>query len=147
MGIDKKLGISKEHRELASKYARRYGLTEHKVILNRVKGNRVLYVLGTDVNGITYKIRFDKVKRMKSPKGIQVVNRLHYLIHQGNEVHGEGTYDYGLIKEEEITFHNKLPILCSTHGLFYKRKAAHITDGEGCPKCARQRLITNRKYF
>ena len=139
MGVDKKLGISKEQRELAKRYASRYGLHDHEVVLSRRSGNRIVYLIGTDENGIKYRIRFDKVKRMKPPKGIQVVNRKDYLIYQSNLVHGEGTYDFSLVNEEYITFHNKLPIICKTHGVFYKRKSAHITDGMGCPKCSMNR--------
>jgi len=147
MGVDKKLGISKEQRDIAERYCSRYGLHDYEVILSRKSGNRVIYVIGIDENGIKYKIRFDKVKRMKSPKGIQVVNRKDYLIHQSNQIHGEGTYDFSLVEEEDITFSNKLQIICKTHGVFLKRKSAHITDGMGCPKCSANRLRNNRKYF
>jgi len=148
MGVLKKLGISKEQREIAERYARRYSLLDHKVILGRKNGKRIIYLLGTDNNGITYRIRFDKVKRMKSPKGVQVVNRKDYLIYQSSVVHGKKAYDYSLIKsDDEITFKCKIPIICKIHGVFYKRKSAHITDGEGCPKCSRRRLGNNRKYF
>lgn len=147
MGVDKKLGITKQQRELAEKYCKRFGLPEHQVILSRATGKRVVYLMCTDKNGIKYRIRFDRVNRMKSPKGIQVVNRKDYLVYQGNLTHGKDTYDYSLIKEDEITFENKLPIVCKTHGIFYKRKSAHITDGEGCPKCSANRLSNNRQYF
>lgn len=147
MGVQKKLGISKEQRDLAERYCSRFNLHDYSVVLSRASGKRVIYVIGIDYDDIKYKIRFDKVKRMKSPKGVQVVNKKDYLIVQGDSIHGKGTYDYSLIKDEDIKFHVKLPIICSTHGVFHKRKSAHITDGEGCPKCSLNRLNNNRKYF
>jgi hypothetical protein len=147
MGANKKIGISKEQRQVAHKYAGRFYLYDYHLELSRASGKRIIYLIGTDENNITYRIRFDKVKKMKSPKGIQVVNKLDYLIYQGNKIHGKGRYDYSLIKDEDITFSNKISIICETHGVFKKRKSAHITDGEGCPKCSRNRFNNNRKYL
>jgi len=122
MGIQKKLGISKEQRDIARRYCKRYNLHDYKVVLGRSYGKRLLYVIGVDGFGIEYRIRFDKVKRMRSPKGVQVVNKKDYLIHQSSLVHGINTYDYSLIEDKDITFKDKLPIICNTHGVFYKRK-------------------------
>jgi len=147
MGVQKKIGIEVEHRRIAQKYANRFQLEDHKVIVGTAAGKRFMYFIGTDCNGITYKIRFDKINKMRSPKGIQVVNRLDYLIYQSGVVHGVGTYDFSLVKESDITFHNKLQIICKTHGVFLKRKSSHITDEEGCPQCSYNRIINNRKYL
>lgn len=146
MGASKKIGISREQREIAYKYASRFSLLDYRLELSRASGKRIIYLIGTDEDDITYRIRFDKVMKMKSPKGIQVVNKLDYLIYQGEKIHGKRRYDYSLIKDEDITFSNKLSIICPTHGVFKKRKAAHITDGEGCPKCSKNRFSNNRKY-
>lgn len=145
MGADKKIGISKEQRRLASRYAKRFLLHDYKLVLSRSSGKRVIYLIGIDENDITYRIRFDKVKRMRKPKGVQVVNKKDYLVFQATRIYGD-TYDYSLIKEEDITFSNKLEIVCEEHGSFFKRKSAHITDREGCPKCSMVRYNINRKY-
>ena len=147
MGANKKIGINKEHRDIANRYSRRMRLYDYDLVLSRASGKRVIYFIGTDVHGITYRIRFDKVRLMRQPKGIQVLNKKDYLIHQSNEVHGLNAYDYSLVSDNDITFKNKISIICSTHGVFKKRKSAHITDSEGCPKCSKNRFNNNRKYF
>jgi rubrerythrin len=86
-----------------------------------------------------------KLRQMRSPKGTQVVNKHHYLVVQAEKVHGS-KYDYSLIKEEDITFANKLKIVCPVHGVFHKRKSAHVTDREGCPHCSANRLRQLRKF-
>ena len=147
MGDNKKLGIQKEDRILADRYAKRFGLTDHSLVLSRDKNDsRKLYFFGFDEFGLEYRIAFNKVKRMRSPKGIQIVNKLDYLIHQSNLTHGKDVYDFSLVKEEDIAFHNKLSIICKTHGVFKKRKSAHITDAEGCPQCAMDRFKNVKKY-
>lgn len=147
MGVEKKIGISKEERLIAVKYASRFRLHDYKLVIGRSTGHRILYLEGTSEDDLEYRIRFDKVKKMSSPKGIQITNKLFYLKYQCDKVHGLDKYDLSGIKEEEITFSAKLPIKCHIHGLFYKRKAALITDSEGCPKCSKNRFNNNRKYY
>lgn len=146
MGIDKKIGIEKEARVLADKYATRFCLTDHFLSISRKSGNRVMYFTGTDSDGITYRVRFVWLKKMRRPIGFQVVNRHFYLVHQAEIVHGIDKYDYSLIKESDITFANKLDIICKVHGVFKKRKSAHVTDREGCPKCSANKMRELRKF-
>tara|TARA_R110000772_G_scaffold31949_2_gene78544 strand:- start:2531 stop:2971 length:441 start_codon:yes stop_codon:yes gene_type:complete len=146
MGTDKKIGIEVRDRRLANKYASRFGLVDCTLRVSRVNGKRATFFTGTDSDGVTYKLKISKLKQMRSPKGTQVVNRHHYLVVQADEVHGKGRYDYSLIREEDITFVNKLKIICPTHGVFRKRKSAHVTDKEGCPYCSANRLRQLRKF-
>lgn len=146
MGADKKIGISKEYRSTAKRYCNRYSLYDYSLELSRSSGRRVIYLIAEDEDGVIYRIRFDKVMKMRRPRGVQVINKLHYFLIQANKVHGDGTYDYSMIKEEDITFSNKLDIICETHGVFKKRKSAHVTDMGGCPKCAKKRFNSRRKY-
>lgn len=146
MGTDKKIGIEVEDRRLANRYAVRFGLVDCVLKISRNNGLRATHFTGTDVNGVTYRMKMSKLKQMKSPKGTQVVNRHHYLVTQADKVHGEGRYDYSLIREKDITFSNKLNILCYIHGVFKKRKSAHVTDREGCPHCSANRLRELRKF-
>ena len=146
MGTDKKIGVSAIDRLVASKYASRFGLVDCVLKISRVNGKRAVYFTGTDYDGVIYRLKMSKLKQMRSPKGTQVVNRHHYLVVQADEVHGKGKYDYSLIREEDITFANKLKIICSTHGVFHKRKSAHVTDKEGCPHCSASRLRQLRKF-
>lgn len=144
MGVEKKIGISKEERLVALKYANRYRLTDHKVTVRRMSGRRVLFFHGTDEDGLEYEIRFTRIQKMRPPKGWQVVNKLHYLKVQAEKVHGD-IYDLSLVKE--VKWREKFPIICPTHGVFYKHKSAFISQGEGCPKCAKNRYKNNRKYY
>lgn len=44
------------------------------------------------------------------------------------------TYDYSLITSYEGSDRDKLPILCSKHGIFHQRADNH-SQGKGCPSC------------
>lgn len=146
MGAEKKIGISREIRERARRYANRFRFTSYNLVLSRSSGRRVIYFIGTDENDIIYRIRYDKVNKMRKPSGVQVLNKLSYLKHQASEIYGEDFYDYSLIKDSDITFNNKLSIICEEHGVFKKRKSAHITDRGGCPKCSANKLKHKRKF-
>lgn len=146
MGTDKKIGIEAEDRRLADRYASRFGLVDCTLKISRSNGLRAIHFTGTNSDGITYRLKMSKLKQMRSPKGTQVVNRHDYLVVQADKIHGIGKYDYSLIREEDITFANKLKIVCSIHGVFHKRKSAHVTDGEGCPHCSASRLRQLRKF-
>jgi|TARA_R110000787_G_scaffold218911_1_gene327609 hypothetical protein len=145
MGADKKIGIEAEDRRIAQRYATRFGLVDFSLKVSRTNGLRAIYFTGTDYDGVIYRLKMSKLKQMRSPKGTQVVNRYHYLVVQSEKVHGV-KYDYSLIKEEDITFSNKLKIICPVHGVFHKRKSAHVTDREGCPQCSANRLRQLRKF-
>jgi hypothetical protein len=147
MGANQKIGISKEYRDLANRYSKRMGLYDYNLVLSRPSKRRTVYFIGTDINNITYRIRFDKIRLMRPPNGNQVVNIRDYLVHQSNLTHGEGTYDLSLVKESDITFTNKIEIICKTHGVFKKTKSAFITARQGCPTCSKNRFNNNRKYF
>jgi hypothetical protein len=146
MGTDKKIGIEVEDRRIADRYASRFGLVDCSLKVSRSNGLRAIYFIGSDSDGVTYRLKMSKLKQMRSPKGTQVVNKHHYLVVQADKVHGFGKYDYSLIKEHDIKFGNKLKIVCSVHGVFYKRKSAHVTDREGCPRCSANRLRQLRKF-
>ena len=146
MGTDKKIGIEAEDRRIADRYATRFGLVDYSLKISRNNGLRAIHFTGSDSDGVIYRLKMSKLKQMRSPKGTQVINRHHYLVVQAEKVHGFGKYDYSLIKEEDITFSNKLKIVCPVHGVFYKRKSAHVTDREGCPSCSANRLRQLRKF-
>lgn len=56
---------------------------------------------------------------------------LESYIERANRVH-DSQYDYSLIR----TYHrdDKIPIICRTHGVFYRNNRAHL-QGAGCPLC------------
>lgn len=145
MGTDKKIGIEAEDRRIANRYAARFGLVDYSLKISRNNGLRAIHFTGSDSDGVTYRLKLSKLRQMRSPKGTQVVNKHHYLVVQAEKVHGS-KYDYSLIKEEDITFANKLKIVCPVHGVFHKRKSAHVTDREGCPHCSANRLRQLRKF-
>lgn len=49
------------------------------------------------------------------------------------DIHGD-KYDYSLI-EENVANHDKVEIICPTHGIFKQKLSNHITSKHGCPKC------------
>ena len=49
------------------------------------------------------------------------------------KVHGETTYDYSMV--EYLSAHQKVVIICPTHGTFKQKPNQHL-NGNGCPVCA-----------
>ena len=49
------------------------------------------------------------------------------------KVHGETTYDYSMV--EYLSAHQKVVIVCPTHGTFKQKPNQHL-NGNGCPVCA-----------
>lgn len=146
--MGKKLGISKEQRLLSDKYAKRFNLFNHKLVVARRGTRRTLYLLGHDEDDVEYRIRFDKVRAMRRIKGQnQVINKAHYFKVQARQVHGEEKYDYSMINESNISSREKMPIICDQHGIFYKDKRHHITDRAGCPVCAKERENKKRRFY
>ena len=144
---DKAIGIPPALRSLADRYARRYSLTDYKVIVQRVKGKRVFYVLAWDQNDVQYRIRMDKVRAMRRPNIRQVMNKMWYVKQSIEEVHGEDRYDLSLIEEKHLKCNVKMPIICHEHGVFHKQRRNLVDDRQGCPKCSRRRYNINRKYY
>lgn len=60
------------------------------------------------------------------------------------KIHGE-TYDYSLMKEPENN-KEKIPIICSIHGVFYQKISSHA-NGQGCPGCFRSEKKTTKKFI
>ena len=60
-------------------------------------------------------------------------------------VHGE-KYDYSLIEGEPGT-HTKVPIICPTHGVFYKDFYHHIHRCGGCPACSNRERYTKDGFI
>ena len=59
---------------------------------------------------------------------------------------GEPLYDYSLIKEEDYkNSHQKVPIICKKHGVFYHSFTRHIFGGRGCQICAMENLNIDRR--
>lgn len=66
------------------------------------------------------------------------------LIKKGNAIHN-GKYDYSLVLDNFKT-KEKLPIICSEHGIFYKTFEKHIGNKQGCPECSGKKRYTT-EYF
>lgn len=73
--------------------------------------------------------------------------KLQRFINKAKTVHGD-KYDYSMVKYEGNS--QKVPIICSRHGVFYQTIANHLR-GAGCPFCAREKvaesLSLNLKEF
>ena len=61
---------------------------------------------------------------------------------RGNEIHGEGTYDYS--KVEYINYHTNVIIICPKHGPFPQTPANHL-KGCGCSDCRSEKLAEQQR--
>lgn len=148
MGAPTKIGISKEQRIQGEKYARRFGLHTSKLIMRRRKGKvRTIYLIGHDENDIQYRVRFDKVIRMRKPMANQIVSKLERFNMQAEEIHGN-KYDWSKVKAEDLGYLKEFKVKCNTkgHGTFKTNRNRFILDAKGCPKCGRQRLSNSTNY-
>ena len=60
------------------------------------------------------------------------------FIEKAKKIHGD-KYDYS--KSEYTLSHNKVCIICPTHGEFWQKPNSH-TNGQGCPCCYRESIRT-----
>lgn len=58
--------------------------------------------------------------------------------------HGIGTYGYDKVPSI-VCSNDKVEILCYKHGYFTQRSSAHYSQGQRCPKCAKEHLWEDRK--
>ncbi len=70
------------------------------------------------------------------------------IIEMFREKHGD-TYDYSQVVFTKM--HDKVPIICKEHGVFYQTPSKHLL-GQGCPKCgkqhmAKERALTNEEFI
>ena len=64
------------------------------------------------------------------------------FVKRGNEVHGEGTYDYS--KVEYVDYHTDVIIICPKHGPFPQTPANHL-KGCGCTDCRSEKLAEQQR--
>jgi len=69
---------------------------------------------------------------------------LKSIIEKAKEIHGD-TYDYSMINEFHTMKQNE-PIICKTHGIFYKDFQHHIYRKQGCPFCAGKGRYTTESF-
>ncbi len=67
------------------------------------------------------------------------------FIAMANEIHGEGKYDYSLVKYEGNNI--KVEIICPKHDKFYQTPNAHISQKQNCPKCENEALRMTQDEF
>jgi very-short-patch-repair endonuclease len=58
-------------------------------------------------------------------------------------VHGD-RYDYSLVVY--VNMHTKIKIICPIHGIFEQSSNNHIRKGYGCPDCAGNKPLDNKRY-
>lgn len=58
--------------------------------------------------------------------------------------HGIGTYGYDKVPSI-VCSNDKVEILCYKHGYFTQRSSAHYSQGQRCPKCAKEHLWDKRE--
>lgn len=148
MGAHTKIGISREQRIQGERFARRFGLHTSKLIVRRRKGKiRTVYLIGYDEHDLEYRVRFDKVIRMRRPIGNQITSKLDRFKMQAIEVHGD-KYDLSKVEEEDLRFLNLFKVGCNIkdHGTFKTHRDRFIVQRKGCPTCGKARLSNSTNY-
>ena len=144
-----RLGFTDDEKRIAERYATRFGLHSTRLTLKRRRGARFVYLIGTSEDNIDYRIRFDKVKRMRRYNGRnQALDKVEYFKVRAEKVHGE-KYDYSMIEEDDLKNRGKVPIICKrndAHGVFYQDSGNHINHGKGCPKCGKNKLKSMQSF-
>jgi hypothetical protein len=56
------------------------------------------------------------------------------FIRRANEKHGEGKFDYSLVKDTWVNTHRNVKIICHKHGKFEQSPSNHLSTN-GCNKC------------
>lgn len=66
------------------------------------------------------------------------------FVQRAKRIHGNN-YDYSLVHYKNA--HEKVKIICSTHGIFELQYASHIFSKTGCPLCYTDTLVKNTQEF
>ena len=142
-----RIGVSKIERFIVNRYIKRFLLKFINFEILRMSGKRILYLIASNRSGYTYRIRFDKVKGMQRPTGMQIINKLEVFLIQAETVHGD-KYDYSLVTEEDLAYEHKFPVICNKegHGTFYTHRSRHIQQRKGCPVCGIERRRKKNKF-
>ena len=88
-----------------------------------------------------------KIKKLQKNKVVRQLDK-DLLISEFRKIHGD-RYSYDKIFEKDYIIkskNQKIPIICSKHGVFYQRIDKHLS-GQGCPKCARNLPITKEEFI
>lgn len=65
------------------------------------------------------------------------MNKLNNFIKRAREIHGD-YYIYGFVNYK--TAREKVCIICPIHGAFWQTPNKHLSRGQGCSKCARDKV-------
>lgn len=77
----------------------------------------------------------------KSKMSEHTKKSLDFYKEKGSKIHS-GKYNYSLITEEFYqNSHQKVPIICKKHGIFYQSFHRHC-QGHGCPSCSMSNMET-----
>jgi len=148
MGAKTTIGIGKEQRIQGERYARRFGLHSSRLVLKRRQGKfRTIYLIGFDDDDVEYRVRFDKVIRMRKPTGHQVISKLKKFLLQAEEIHAD-KYSYDTVTEDQLGTRNLFKVKCNKkgHGTFLTHRSRHIEDKKGCPKCGKSRVNNLNRF-
>jgi len=73
-----------------------------------------------------------------STKGSYHKKNTKWFIDTSTKLHGR-RYDYSLVKYQR--YHDKVEIVCPTHGSFFQTAGSHIHNKNGCPECGKEKHI------
>lgn len=98
------------------------------------ESNKPLKVI-CKIHGVFYPHLTDHKKGSNCPACVSNSYRktINDFLYESIKKHGN-TYDYKLIFEKFKTYNDKVPIICTKHGVFEQRAGDH-SRGVGCPFC------------
>jgi len=73
-----------------------------------------------------------------------IMEKQKIFLEKAKLIHGD-TYDY--TKSNYVKNKEKITIICRKHGEFYQTPEKHILSKQGCPKCAKNTKITEKKFI
>ena len=137
------MSISKEERDVAKRYASRFGLTDCSVKF--IRGKKV--VLVTDSDDIEYAISMKKASlRSVRPATREAINPKDVLIRNARAIHGN-KYIYDKVPERRLINQELFEVICPTHGSWMTRVGNHINHRSGCPVCFKNKKKSKTLYM
>lgn len=105
---------------------------------------KVCIICKEDGHGEFYQTANNHLRGQSCPKCLGRTNLTTVeFIKRAKEVHGD-KYDYSKVDYKNTK--ERVCIICSEHGEFYKFPNGHL-QGQGCPKCSRKAKLTNEEFI
>lgn len=137
--------------EVLSKFQQVWGNTYDYSLISDYKNNGQKLPIICRKHGVFYQSFAEHSKHHGCPKCADERTsercKLTYLqfIYRAKEIHGN-KYEYSLITQDNyVDTHNKVPILCKEHGVFFQTPNQHLR-GRGCYWCGKKSMAKAQAY-